>query len=198
VRNDTAPEPLVLDACILISLCLRQLFFRAADQGLCHLHWSERILDESAHNLVRMGHLDAEGAAFFLAAIHATFPLARVEVPDSVIADMRNATGDRHVTGAAVVASARIIVTVNLRDFPPPALAPWGIEGHHPDRVLLRLLARSPHGMMTVVRAMAEDAPAGYAPGDATLYALRRVAPRFARKIKEAGILTAQGPLTSL
>ena len=40
---------------------------------------------------------------------------------------------DRHVLAAAIRAGAQTIVTINLRDFPAPSLAPYGIEAVHPD-----------------------------------------------------------------
>ncbi|MBC7544775.1 MAG: PIN domain-containing protein [Candidatus Sericytochromatia bacterium] len=181
-RGDTV-EALVLDACVLISLTLRHVFFHAAVHGLCRLHWSDRILDEATHNLIRMGHLDRAGATFLIAAVTESFPGARVTVPEAVVAMMRNDAGDRHVAAAAVVAEAPTIVTVNLRDFPPPALPPWAIEATHPDRVLLRLWGRYPAEMAIVMQDMAGDAPEGYDPWEATLYALRRVTPRFARTL---------------
>jgi predicted nucleic acid-binding protein len=39
---------------------------------------------------------------------------------------MTNDPGDRHVLAVAVHSGARIIVTFNLNDFPPIALAPFG------------------------------------------------------------------------
>ncbi|HEX3922837.1 MAG TPA: PIN domain-containing protein [Streptosporangiaceae bacterium] len=36
---------------------------------------------------------------------------------------------DRHVLAAAIKAKAQIIVTKNLRDFPPERLAPWDLSG---------------------------------------------------------------------
>ena len=178
---------LVLDACILVSGTLRQVFLRAASQGLCRLHWSARVLDETTRTLVRLGHLDDEGAAFLRTAITQVFPEALVAVSAALLADMRNQASDRHVVAAAVVSGASTIVTVNLRDFPPPALRPWGIQALHPDRVLQALWATCPGSMLAVLQELAADAPAGYDPWEATLYALRRVAPRFARQVQAGG-----------
>jgi PIN domain len=47
---------------------------------------------------------------------------------------------DRHVLAAAIRAGANVIVTFNLEDFPPEALAKYGIEALHPDRFIDRLL----------------------------------------------------------
>ena len=40
---------------------------------------------------------------------------------------------DCHVLAAAIHAHAELIITVNLKDFPPSTLLPQGIEALHPD-----------------------------------------------------------------
>jgi len=47
---------------------------------------------------------------------------------------------DRHVLAAAIRAGADAIVTLNLADFPPEALAKYDIEALHPDELIDRLL----------------------------------------------------------
>jgi hypothetical protein len=44
---------------------------------------------------------------------------------------------DRHVLAAAIKAGAQVIVTRNLRDFPPEDLEPWDIEAKSPDAFVL-------------------------------------------------------------
>ena len=51
---------------------------------------------------------------------------------------------DRHVLAAAIQGRATTIVTVNLRDFPSPSLAPHAITAEHPDSFLSRLQATHP------------------------------------------------------
>jgi hypothetical protein len=45
---------------------------------------------------------------------------------------------------SAIRARADVIVTINLRDFPPAAMAPFGIEAQHPDEFILHLLDLAP------------------------------------------------------
>ena len=52
--------------------------------------------------------------------------------------------GDRHVLAAAIRGRADVIVTMNLRDFPPDIIAPFGIEVQHPDEFILHLLDLAP------------------------------------------------------
>ncbi len=47
---------------------------------------------------------------------------------------------DRHVLAAAIHSQADLIVTFNLRDFPPKALRPHKIEAVHPDDFVMRLI----------------------------------------------------------
>jgi hypothetical protein len=43
---------------------------------------------------------------------------------------------DCHVLAAAIRGRADLIVTTNLKDFPPDTLRRWGIEAQHPDEFL--------------------------------------------------------------
>jgi hypothetical protein len=47
---------------------------------------------------------------------------------------------DRHVLAAAIHAHAGIIITFNLKDFPPKALRQHKIESLHPDDFISRLI----------------------------------------------------------
>ncbi len=46
---------------------------------------------------------------------------------------------DHHVLAAALAAEAETILTMNLRDFPASALAPYGVVAVHPDEFLCGL-----------------------------------------------------------
>ncbi|MDG2992097.1 PIN domain-containing protein [Candidatus Synechococcus calcipolaris G9] len=58
---------------------------------------------------------------------------------------------DRHVLAAAIHGKVDVIVTFNLKDFPPKALAPHNIELQHPDDFLAFLIDLRP---MKVVQAL--------------------------------------------
>ncbi|HLQ43813.1 MAG TPA: PIN domain-containing protein, partial [Planctomycetaceae bacterium] len=51
---------------------------------------------------------------------------------------------DRHVLAAAIRTRADVIVTSNLSDFPPDAIARFGIEAQHPDQFITHLLDLDP------------------------------------------------------
>lgn len=48
--------------------------------------------------------------------------------------------GDRHVLAAAIKAKAQVIVTENLKHFPPDKLAAWNIEAQGADDIVLGLV----------------------------------------------------------
>jgi hypothetical protein len=48
--------------------------------------------------------------------------------------------GDRHVLAAAIQAKANVIVTNNLKDFPPKVLQEFEIEAQTPDEFVVNLL----------------------------------------------------------
>ncbi len=70
---------------------------------------------------------------------------------------------DRHVLAAAIHAGAAVIVTYNLRHFPPSELVKFGIDAWHPDDFVESLL---------------------YAEFDAALEAIRELRARLQRPAK--------------
>jgi hypothetical protein len=61
---------------------------------------------------------------------------------------------DRHVLAAAIVGRADVIVTLNLKDFPTAALAPFKIEAQHPDEFVAHVLALAPPIALTAMKEM--------------------------------------------
>lgn len=59
---------------------------------------------------------------------------------------------DRHVLAAAIVGRCDTIVTQNLKDFPPEALAPFGIETQHPDDFFRNQLSLAPDLVCSALR----------------------------------------------
>ncbi len=109
----------VLDSDVLFQLPLRDTLLRAAENGIYQPRWSQKILDDTTRNLVNKGKSTELGVVRLQQNLKAYFPEAMVEVPEELIERMTNHPGDRHVAGAAVMANAQIIVTFNLRHFPP-------------------------------------------------------------------------------
>ncbi len=64
---------------------------------------------------------------------------------------------DRHVLAAAVKAGAQVIVTFNLKDFPVPALEPFGIEAKHPDDFVSETIDLAPGPVASAVSEQARS-----------------------------------------
>jgi predicted nucleic acid-binding protein len=131
----------VLDACVLYPAPLRDFLmhltlvdlFRARWTEAIHAEWMRNVLaqrpDLRPDQLVRTKELMNTHARDAL--VEGYEPLIETLVlPDP---------DDRHVLAAAIHTEADLIVTFNLRDFPPSALAPHSITAIHPDEFLLTL-----------------------------------------------------------
>ncbi len=137
----------VLDACVLYPLPLRDTLLRLAEYDLYLVRWSRRILEEVSRNLTADGRTTQAQARRLVEVMRRTFDDA--EIPEAAIADveptMSNEPADRHVLAAAVADEAvRTIVTLNLRHFPVAACEPFGVEVVHPDAFLCRLHEDAP------------------------------------------------------
>ena len=157
----------VLDACALYPLYLRDTLLRLAERGLYSVRWSPQILEELAGALVGRG-FDRESISRTIAQMSAAFPAAAVEGYEALADSMTCEPGDRHVLAAAVHTNAGAIVTFNDDDFPLPSTQDYGIQVMQPDAFLLDLLDLSP----AVVVDELEQQAAAYRREPMTLEAL--------------------------
>jgi predicted nucleic acid-binding protein len=169
----------VLDANVLLPAPLRDTLLRAAEARLFAPRWTLGILDEVERNLVRKWRLSDERAARLVTIMRQRFSDALVEVTSDLVATMPNDPKDRHVLAAAVVASAQLVVTHNLRDFPKAALAPYGIEACSPDVFLSRLLSEEPDLLTRIIVQQAADLKGPPVPLGEVLHLLAHHAPTF-------------------
>ena len=146
----TAPAPprVLVDACVLFPSVLREVVLGVAAAGLFVPLWSERILAEWALAAGRAGPDAAGVAGREIAALRAAWPAAEV-APAATAADsaMLPDPGDRHVLASALAGDASIILTANLRDFPPRVLAPLGLRAVAPDAFLTGLWQHHPEAV---------------------------------------------------
>ena len=61
---------------------------------------------------------------------------------------------DRHVLAAAILSRAEVVVTDNLRDFPPAALEPFGVEAMTADAFPARAHDLHPDEVLAAMRAL--------------------------------------------
>ncbi len=167
------PFTVIYDACVLYPASLRDILIRVGQAGLVHARWTDRILDECFGSILR-NRPDLRPDR-----LQRTRQLMGEAIRDVVVEGYENlAAGlelpdedDRHVLAAAIKAGAQIIVTFNLRDFPPQQLGE--IEAQAPDTFLYNLIDLSPGTVAHVIRSMEEDL--GSRPGiDYVLATLKR------------------------
>ena len=131
---------------------------RVAEEGLYRLHLSQEILDETTRNLIKRNKMSKEQAVRYQQQIKQYFPESMVEGYELLIPSMKNDPKDRHVLAAAVKSKANVIVTFNLKDFPPESLESWEIKAQHPDEFLLDLFSNFGMNLgLEIVRQQAAD-----------------------------------------
>lgn len=129
--------PVLFDACVLIPMPYADLILRLAERHMFQPLWSEQILEEVERNLVAQLELPSEDAKRRVSAMRKHFPGAIVEGHEGLMNAMTNDPKDRHVLAAAVRANVALLVTDNVKDFPPRALAPYTISSVTTDEFLL-------------------------------------------------------------
>lgn len=125
----------VYDACVLYPAPMRDFLMHLATTGLFSARWTNQIHDEWIRNLQRKRpDLDVK-------SLKRTRELMDEAVEDCLVTGYESLIegltlpdpDDRHVLAAAIRSGAQLIVTSNIKDFPPDALAPFGIEAVDPD-----------------------------------------------------------------
>jgi len=132
---------------------------------------------ELERSLVQKIGLTPQKAAKRTSVIAEHFRDAIVDDADALIPAMLNDAKDRHVSAAAVRVGAEMIVTLNLKDFPPSALNPFKIEARHPDRFLIELFDLRPELVIHCLHEQAADIGRDLA---MLLNTLERIVPDFA------------------
>jgi hypothetical protein len=83
------------------------------------------------------------------------FPDARVTGYEGLIGSMTNDPKDRHVLAAAVAGRAGVLLTENVKDFPPTSVTHLGIVISGQDEFLLGLLDLYPDTVLDALRRQA-------------------------------------------
>jgi len=138
----------VLDACVIIPMPLCDTLLRMIEANLFRFHISEQILEESTRNLAKIlakrQNITIEKALLKakkrVEQIKLAFPESLVEPKQKIINTLTNEPKDRHVLAAAIEAKASLIITANLKDFPPDTTEFYGIKAISPDDFLVTLV----------------------------------------------------------
>lgn len=125
----------LIDACVLFPSVPRAILMRLAATGFFTPLYSDKIIEEWEHAAARNG--VAAEAATEIAVFRSQFaggcvpeaaPRLDLSLPDA---------DDLHVLQSAIDGQAGELLTFNAKDFPPKALARFGILRRAPDEFLL-------------------------------------------------------------
>jgi predicted nucleic acid-binding protein len=134
----------VVDANVLYSIELTDLFLTFTAHRLVRLHWSPMILDEVRRNLAKRADLTAVAIDYRIDRMNRALPAALDEAPPTLVEAMPITEHDRHVLALAVHVEADSIITFNLHDFPADACEPHGVEVVDPDNFAVTMVEIDP------------------------------------------------------
>ena len=129
----------ILDANVLFPAPLRDLLVELGSAGLYRARWTDQITEEWVRNaLEKLDHLEDTHLRRTVELMERAIPGCIVTGYEPSIALIEGLPdhGDRHVLAAAIKCSAQVIVTYNLKDFPPNILEQFDVEAKHPDEFL--------------------------------------------------------------
>ncbi|MFC7619864.1 PIN domain-containing protein [Microlunatus sp. GCM10028923] len=136
------PFVVVYDANVLYPSCVRDLLLRVARAGLVQAKWTDEILDEVFRN-IKANRPDLDHARLDRTRTLMNKAIADVLVtgyePLIEVLDLPD-PDDRHVLAAAIKSSAQVIVTENVKHFPPERLKAWTVETQGVDDFVLGLI----------------------------------------------------------
>ncbi|MCX7115016.1 MAG: PIN domain-containing protein [Gammaproteobacteria bacterium] len=129
------------DACVLYPAPLRDLLMELALSELYRAKWSNRIHDEWIRNVLK------SRPDITHDKLERTKQMMNMHVLDAIVENFEDIEkvldlpdpNDNHVLAAAIVSETDVIVTFNLKDFPPHKLTKYNIKAQHPDLFLMHL-----------------------------------------------------------
>jgi hypothetical protein len=144
----------LLDANILYSAPMRDLFLQLAVTDLFRARWTDDIHREWMEAVIK------NRPGIDRARLERIRRLMDEKTGDSIISGYEDLVpslhlpdpDDRHVLAAAIVGRCDVIVTQNLKDFPNASLAAFQIEAQHPDEFLCNQMSLAPGLFCSSVR----------------------------------------------
>ena len=144
--------PVVLDTCVLYPIVLTDTLLRVVEQQVFRPYWSPDVMTELQRNLGAVPQVGEDSARRRVDAMNRAFPDATVTGYEALIDGMECDPKDRHVLAAAVHSECQVVVTYNLKDFPPEAMSKHQLEAVHPDVFLLDQLDLYPEAVYAALR----------------------------------------------
>lgn len=136
----------LLDANILYSAPVRDIFLQLTITGLFRVRWTVDIHNEWIESLLKnqpsikrntlertRALMDQEAGDCLISGYEKL--ISSLELPDPK---------DRHVLAAAIVGCCNVIITYNLSDFPQHVLAQFGMLAQYPDEFLCNQMVLAP------------------------------------------------------
>jgi predicted nucleic acid-binding protein len=158
ILNQDNEYTALLDACVLVPMCLCDTLLRLAeDPAMYRPLWSSEILGEVGDALESKIQLSTEQRRRRIDQMTAAFPEASIQ-PPACLAESLNGIpdkGDRHVLATAISGHAHVIVTNNLKDFSPEYLAQFDILCHSADDFLIHQFHLNPYQVLEKLDAQA-------------------------------------------
>lgn len=114
-----------VDTCALLPIINAELLLRCAEKGLYDIKWSDHVLSELHRVLpATIPTLTPEKALHRTKAMNKAFPYAEVRGWEDLLPRFSHLPdeNDAPIAAAALYAKADVIVTENLKDFPPEVL----------------------------------------------------------------------------
>jgi predicted nucleic acid-binding protein len=176
----------VLDACVLANFGLCDLFLiltLAETPRLFQPAWNREILDEVQRTQVgKLGWPEGLSKSW-REAVESAFPEAMVLGAEAWLTVCANHEKDRHVLATAIQGHADLVVTSNLKHFPPETLEPWHVIACHPADYLITLYSLNAE---VVVARLEEIARKRKRAPEQHLVLLGKSVPTFAAHIAKA------------
>lgn len=152
------PQTVIYDANVLYPNTLRDVLIRVSRSGLVHARWTDQILDEMSGALRSTRSDIGEQKLLRLrrlmnAAVRDCLVTGYEEKIDSVDLPDKD---DRHVVAAAITATAGLIITWNVRDFPADVLSKYGIRAQTPDDFVTDLIGLSRSTVWSGIQQIAD------------------------------------------
>lgn len=153
------PITALYDSCVLYPAPLRDLLMNLALTDLFRARWTSAIHEEWISNVLESrpdltrARLERTRDQMNLYVRGCLIENYEPLIPTLTLPD----PDDRHILAAAIQGEASVIVTFNLRDFPPATLQQYGIVAQHPDNFVSGLLDLNTSRTLEAIRAQREN-----------------------------------------
>ena len=144
----------VLDTNVIYPIETRDLLFWFAHYELFTPKWSKHIFQEWESVMSRKG-VSPEEIEKRTSRANIAFPDALVQNYTSLIDTLTLPdVNDRHVLAAAIKTNANVIVTNNLKDFPPEYLATFGLKAKNANDFLTDIIDLNTEKAVSIFREL--------------------------------------------